>query len=65
LPDGRCALASISLRRFPKGRRVYAYLRFKDGSRTVTRYVGQVHESLRADALAAAWKAAREKGFVD
>jgi DNA mismatch endonuclease (patch repair protein) len=49
----------VCLRLFPKGRRVYAYLRWYDGGRTVERYLGQVNEPDRWANLAAAWRFAR------
>jgi hypothetical protein len=55
----------MALRRLPTQRRVYAYLGCRDGAgRTITRYVGQAQESTRAEALAAAWRTAREKGLL-
>jgi DNA mismatch endonuclease (patch repair protein) len=55
LPDGRIASASIALRVLPKGRRIYAYLRWSDRCKTTERYVGEVSGATRAENLAEAW----------
>jgi DNA mismatch endonuclease (patch repair protein) len=57
-------MASISLKPVPGGRRVYAYLRYKDQMRTVTRYVGDASAMTREEALALGWTAAFEKGLL-
>jgi DNA mismatch endonuclease, patch repair protein len=55
LPDGRAAVASVSLRTSQSSRRIYAYLRWYDCGKTRERYLGEVNESTRAANLAAAW----------
>jgi len=60
LPNQRLALASVYLRRPPKARRVYAYLRWSDGAKTVERYIGQVDAPTRQANLEAAWNLVRE-----
>lgn len=55
--DGSTALGSVALRCYSDSRRVYAYLRWSDGSgRTAERYIGDVSDSAeRASALRDAW----------
>ncbi len=63
LGDGAVALASIELKQF--GRRLYAYLRHQAGGRTIARYVCQVDGATRADNLAAAYRVAQQRGFLE
>ena len=58
LPDGGEATASIELK-FLGGRRIYAYLRYIRGRRTVSTYVGEAPGRTRAERLQSAWKKAR------
>jgi DNA mismatch endonuclease (patch repair protein) len=60
-PDGTSAMASVCLRLFPKGRRVYAYLRWFEDGRTIERYLGEVTEADRPANLAAAWRTAARR----
>lgn len=53
--DGRLGVASVELKRLPKGRRVYAYLRWADSGRTVNHYIGDVTATSRQEALRRAW----------
>ncbi len=55
LPDGRRAVASVTLRLPASSRRVYAYLRWYDQGKTHERYLGEVNEPTRAANLTAAW----------
>jgi len=64
LGEGRWATASVELKRLPKGRRVYGYLRYADGGRTVNRYIGEVTAESRQSALKRAWGLAHEKGLT-
>ena len=64
LENGRWSTASVELKRLPKGRRVYGYLRYSDGGRTVNRYIGEVTAESRSAALKRAWDRAHEKGLV-
>ena len=64
LSEGRWATASVELKRLPKGRRVYGYLRYSDGGRTVNRYIGEVTAESREAALKRAWDLAHEKGLA-
>lgn len=64
LPGGRVAMASICLRLPPKSRRVYAYLRWYDGSRTQERYVCQVDGPTRRENLLNAWRAVDASGLT-
>jgi DNA mismatch endonuclease (patch repair protein) len=65
LPGGRRAHASVALRVNPKGRRIYAYLRWSVSGKTHERYVGEVDNSDRLTNLAQAWRAARAAGLLD
>lgn len=55
--DGTTALGSVALRCYSDSRRVYAYLRWSDGSgRTAERYIGDVSDNAeRTSALRDAW----------
>lgn len=64
LESGKLATASVELKRLPKGRRVYGYLRYSDGSHTVNRYIGEVTADSREQALKRAWDVARAKGLL-
>lgn len=65
LGRGRTALASVELKRFAKNRRIYAYLRWQRGGRTVNRYLGEVTGQTRKDNLIQAWNQARDAGLVE
>lgn len=60
-PDGRSGTASVQLFRTQGSRRIYATIRYKVQSRTVSRYLGEVSAPTRADALKKAWQLARKK----
>lgn len=64
LPAGGVATASIELKLTRKGRRVYAYLRYSFGGRTVNRYVGEAIGSTREERLICAWRIARRKKLL-
>ncbi len=64
LPNGGTAIGSIELKRQPKGRRVYAYLRYTYRGRTINRYVGGVTSESRAESLRRGWQLAREKALL-
>ena len=64
LESGRWATASVELKRLPKGRRVYGYLRYSEGGQTVNCYIGDVTAGTRAAALRRAWASARDKGLL-
>jgi DNA mismatch endonuclease (patch repair protein) len=64
LADGRVAAGSIALRVQPRRRRMYAYLRWSDGGRTIERYVGEVSHPTRAANLAEAWGLARDRHLM-
>ena len=61
--DGAEAKASIELRRLPKSRRIYSYLRWYQSGRTQVRYIGEVAETDRAANLASAWTQVKECGL--
>ena len=61
LANGKVATASIQLKRFKKGLKVWAYLRYQDGPKTVTKYVGDATAPTRGEALRVAWTLARKK----
>lgn len=65
MDDGHRARASIAFRRQPKGRRVYAYLRWSVGGKTYERYVGEVDQDTRIANLAHAWRSALLAGLLD
>ena len=65
LGNGRSSIASVELKALPKSRRVYAYLRHTEQGRTVSRYLGEPAGETRAEALADAWRIARERGLLD
>jgi len=55
---GSQGTASIALRLPQPGRRVYAYLRWNAGGRTIERYVGEVSGQTRAELLEDGWRKA-------
>jgi DNA mismatch endonuclease (patch repair protein) len=57
-------LASVYFRR-PSGRRVYAYVRWSAGGRTIERYVCEAGEGTRAANLERAWAVVREQGLLE
>ncbi len=63
LSGGRRATGSVELKQVNMYR-VYAYLRYMDGARTVVKYIGNVPEHSREEALRVAWRKAREKGLL-
>lgn len=67
VPIGQGAIAhgSVELKRFPKTRRIYAYLRWQQGGRTMNRYLGEVTAHRRAENLAEAWRIAQNSGLVE
>lgn len=65
LAGGRRGRASIALRRQPKSRRVYAYLRWSLRGKTHERYVGEVTHDNRRDNLAGAWRIVHEAHLLD
>ena len=66
LPDGGLATASVSLVKVKNGRRIYAYVRYKTGGKTVQRYAGDTTPATtRPEALAAGWRLVREKALLD
>ncbi|MCD0453363.1 very short patch repair endonuclease [Actinocorallia sp. API 0066] len=64
LGDGRTAQASVALKVLPNTRRIRAYLRWSDKSKSPTIYLGEVSESTRARNLAAAWRLAFEQELL-
>ena len=64
LGDGKTALASIELKLLPKGRRVYAYLRFTRDGKTVNEYLGEATAIDRPTALIRGFDLARTKGLL-
>lgn len=63
--DGKgTALASVELKLMSDSRRVYAYLRWHEEGATQARYLGEATADSRADALAKAWREARERGLI-
>ena len=66
LSDGRIVKVSIAVRnppRFPKQR--YAYLRFKSGHKTVTKYVGRVTADTREKSLALGWRMVKARKIAE
>jgi hypothetical protein len=64
LADGRTATASIRLKRLPKSRRVYAYLRYSVDGKTITKYAGDATAKTRERALQQAWNHAQSGGLM-
>lgn len=62
--DGRTATASVELKRLPRSRRVYGYLRYSSQGRTVNRYIGDTTAHTRLEALEKAWCLAHHKGLL-
>src|SRR5262245_57695801 len=62
LNDRRDGLASVALLQHHHA--VFAYLRFTEDSKTVTRYIGPVKGRTRDAALREAWRAARSSGLL-
>ncbi len=58
------AHASVALRVNPRGRRVYAYLRWFSDGKTHERYIGEVEATSRAANLAQAWSRAQQAGLL-
>lgn len=65
LPNGRTGHASVALRVFPTGRRVYAYLRWSDRGKTQECYAGEVDAATREENLALAWQHIHATGLLD
>lgn len=65
LPGGRTATASVELKQPNTVYKVYGYLKFTAGQRTIVKYIGRVPHHSRPAALKAAWKMARKKGLLD
>jgi DNA mismatch endonuclease, patch repair protein len=63
--EDQWSTASVELKRLPKGRRVYGYLRYTQHGRTVNRYIGDVTSESRRLALRKGWDLARRKGLLD
>lgn len=64
LSGGRVARASVVLKVFPRTRRVRAYLRWSDGGRSPTRYLGEVSALTRGENLAEGWRLAWARELV-
>jgi DNA mismatch endonuclease (patch repair protein) len=65
LASGRVACGSICLKHFRKScYRVYAYLRYSVGGRTIVKYVGDVTSRTRNGALRRGWKLASVKRLL-
>jgi hypothetical protein len=62
--DGGTATASIVLVRPKRGRRVYAYLRFKYRQRNHALYVGQATALTREESLRQAWRQVKKKRLL-
>jgi len=58
------ALASVYFRR-PSGRRVYAYVRWSAGGRTVERYVCEAEHTTRMANLIQAWQVIQSSGLLE
>lgn len=61
---GSGALSSVALRLQPKGRSIYAYLRWSESGKTRERFLCEVRESSRAKNLESAWERARKMGLL-
>jgi DNA mismatch endonuclease (patch repair protein) len=64
LGDGRFATASVTLRLYPKTRRIRAALRWSQDGKSPERYLGEVSSATRAENLSEAWNRAWEKGLL-
>lgn len=64
LPDGREIRASIELKRHPKGRRIYANLRYSCDGKTRAKYVGEVTYETREENLRQAWQMVHTKKII-
>ncbi len=64
LGDGHSARASVTLRVYPKTRRIRAVLRWSQDSKSPEKYLGEVDHDTRAANLAEAWKRARAAGLL-
>jgi DNA mismatch endonuclease, patch repair protein len=66
LGDDETAIGSIELKRpWKPSEATYAYLRYSQGGRTVTRYVGKATATTREEALRLGWALAHAKGLLD
>ena len=62
---GRLATASVELKVLPKGRRVYAYLRYAQDGKTINTYIGQADGNSRAQRLHTAWEQVHAKAMLN
>ena len=65
LPNGKCVTVSVAVRVFPPGREHYAYMQFKSGGRTTTRYIGNATAESRAGSLRKGWRLLRQKKTLE
>lgn len=65
LPNGRIGHASVALRVFPTGRRIYAYLRWSTQGKTYECYAGEVDAATREENLCSAWRNVHATGLLD
>jgi hypothetical protein len=64
LSDGSSPSASVELKRVNGYYRIYAYLRYWNQGRTISRYIGQVSQSSRFENLKQAWSLAHHQNLA-
>jgi DNA mismatch endonuclease (patch repair protein) len=62
--SGHPATASVELKVLPKSRRVYAYLRYAQGGKTINTYIGRADGDSRAQRLRTAWQQVHAKAML-
>lgn len=66
LSDGTLVMASVAARRYTRTpEQCYAYLQFKAGGKTVTKYIGKVTSDSRAKSLRLGWKLVRARKLAE
>lgn len=66
LDNGKIVTASVAVRRFSKSQRQrYAYLQYKTGSQTFTKYIGKVTAPSHLQSLIIGWNMLKDKKIID
>jgi hypothetical protein len=63
LEDGKVVLASLEVRKIEH--HLWAYIRFKNGTATTSKYVGRVTAESRAESLRLGWELVRRNRVVE
>jgi len=66
LTDGTEVVASVAARRYARTpNQCYGYLQFKVAGKTVTKYIGRVTSTSRAESLRLGWQLVRARKLVE